>query len=41
MPALVRNYPSISPWNIRDLTLRDYSRLLDALAEEAKVAKEG
>ncbi len=36
MPALVRNYPSISPWNIRDLSIGDYARLLNALSEEAK-----
>lgn len=39
MPALCRSYPSISPWNIRDLTLGDYSRLLDLLDEEARAAR--
>lgn len=39
MPALVRAYPSVSPWNIRDLTLGDYSRLLAALKEEADAAR--
>lgn len=38
MPTLVRAYPSVSPWNIRDLSLGDYSRLINALAEEAKAA---
>jgi len=36
MPTLVRAYPSVSPWNIRDLTLGDYSRLLRALSDEAQ-----
>jgi hypothetical protein len=39
MPALVRAFPSISPWNIRDLTIGDYSRLLDLLNDEAKAMK--
>lgn len=39
MPALVRAFPSISPWNIRDLTMGDYSRLLDLLDEEAKAMR--
>jgi len=38
MPVLCRAYASVSPWNVRDLTLGDYSRLLQALAEEAKAA---
>jgi hypothetical protein len=41
MPALVRNYPSVSPWNVGQLSLVDYGRLLHALAEEAKAMKEG
>jgi hypothetical protein len=40
MPAVVRNYPSVSPWNIRDLAFGDYARLINALAEEAKAMKE-
>ena len=40
MPGLVRTYPSVSPWNIRRLTLGDYSRLLRALDEEAKAMEE-
>ena len=39
MPALCRAYASVSPWNVRDLTLGDYSLLLRALAEEAKAMK--
>lgn len=39
MPVLVRAYPSISPWNIRDLTVGDYSRLLELLNEEAQAMR--
>jgi hypothetical protein len=39
MPALVRAFPSVSPWNIRDLTMGDYARLLDLLKEEADAVK--
>ena len=40
MPALVRNYPSVSPWNVGRLTLADYGRLLHALAEEAQAVND-
>ncbi len=36
MPGLVRAYASLSPWNIRQLTVGDYARLLRALDDEAK-----
>jgi hypothetical protein len=40
MPVLVRAYASLSPWNVRSLSLADYSRLLRALSEEAKAMEE-
>lgn len=40
MPALVRAYASVSPWNVRRLSLGDYSRLLKALDDEAKAMGE-
>lgn len=40
MPGLVRAYASLSPWNIRRLSLGDYARLLRALSEEAKAMEE-
>jgi len=39
MPALVRAYPSLSPWNIDRLSLGDYARLLRYLDEEAKAVE--
>jgi hypothetical protein len=39
MPVLVRAYASLSPWNIRRLSLGDYVRLLKALDEEAKAVE--
>jgi hypothetical protein len=41
MPAIVGRYPSVSPWNIRDLTVGDYFALVSVLKAEREAADGG
>lgn len=41
MPALVSRYPSVSPWNIRELAVGDYFALVNVLKAEQEAADRG